>query len=158
MTMPHGEIKQLGLGYYWQDLAVGQTFKTYRRTVTEADLVGFINCTGMLEVIFIDAEFSASRGAVKGRIVPGALTFGLIEGMLFQTMMQGTGLAMLEVSIKAIAPVLVGDAIHGVVEVTGIKPTSKGGRAVLRSHITVANQRDEPVLTYDVARLVSGRD
>ena len=158
MTAPQEQIKQLGLGYYWQDLAVGQKFRTYRRTVTEADLVGFINCTGMLEVIFIDAEFSASRGAVKGRIVPGALTFGLIEGMLFQTMMQGTGLAMLEVSIKAIAPVLVGDAIHGVVEVTGIKPTSKHGRAVLSSHITVANQRDEPVLTYDVARLVSGRD
>lgn len=155
--MTANEIKQLGQGYYWQDLAVGQKFKTYRRTVTEADLVGFINCTGMLEVIFTDAEYSATHGAVNGRIVPGALTYGLIEGLLFQTMLQGTGLAMLEASMKALAPVFVDDAIHAVVEVTGIKPTSKNGRAVLTSQVKVYNQRDEAVLAYDISRLVAGR-
>src|SRR6185312_6030285 len=98
------------------------------------------------------------HGAVKGRIVPGALTYGLIEGMLFQTMMQGTGLAMLEASMKAIAPDFVGDAIHAVVEVTGIKPTSKHNRAALTSHVTVYNQRGDTVLVYDVVRLVCGRD
>jgi len=151
------QVTQLGLGYYWQDLAVGRKFMTYRRTVTEADLVGFINCTGMLEVIFIDAEFSASQGAMKGRIVPGALTYGLIEGMLFQTMMQGTGLAMLESSMKAIAPVFVGDSIRAIVEVTGIKPTSRHERAVLSSQVCVHNQHDDVVLTYNVTRLVAGR-
>jgi len=156
MSASGAEVKQLGLGYYWQDLAVGQKFKTYRRTVTEADLVGFINCTGMLEVIFMDAEYSATHGAVAGRIVPGALTYSLIEGMLFQTMMQGTGLAMLETSMKAVAPVFVDDAIYGVVEVIGIKPTSKHGRAVLASRVTVKNQDNETVMTYDVSRLVAG--
>lgn len=157
MNVSSDQVTQLGLGYYWQDLAVGQKFKTYRRTVTEADLVGFINCTGMLEVIFIDADYSASRGAVKGRIVPGALTYSLVEGMLFQTMMQGTGLAMLEASMKAVAPVFVGDSVRAVVEVTGVKPTSKQARAVLSSKVHVYNQHDDIVLTYDVTRLVAGR-
>ncbi len=47
----------LGQGYYWQDLKVGQRFHTFRRTVTETDIVNFISVTGMLETIFIDATY-----------------------------------------------------------------------------------------------------
>lgn len=155
--MSSAELKTLGQGYFWQDLSVGQKFKTYRRTITETDLVGFINCTGMLEVIFIDADYSSEFGAVKGRIVPAALTYGLIEGMLFQTMMQGTGLAMLEVHKKAVAPVFVGDAISATVEVTDIRPTSKLGRAILTSQVEVFNQKNETVINYRIVRLLAGR-
>lgn len=150
-------LKTLGQGYFWQDLSVGQKFKTYRRTVTEADLVGFINCTGMLEVIFIDAAYSSDFGAVRGRIVPAALTYGLIEGMLFQTMMQGTGLAMLEVHKKAVAPVFVGDSIWATIEVITIRPTAKLERAILTSQVEVFNQKDETVISYRIVRLVAGR-
>lgn len=150
-------LKTLGQGYFWQDLSVGQKFKTYRRTITETDLIGFINCTGMLEVIFIDADYSSEFGAVKGRIVPAALTYGLIEGMLFQTMMQGTGLAMLEVHKKAVAPVFVGDAIWATVEITDIRPTSKLGRAILTSQVDVYNQNSETVISYRIVRLLAGR-
>lgn len=156
--MSSAELKTLGQGYFWQELSVGQKFKTYRRTITEADLVGFINCTGMLEVIFIDADYSSEFGAVKGRIVPAALTYGLIEGMLFQTMMQGTGLAMLEIHKKAVAPVFVGDSIWATVEVTDINPTSKKGRAVLTSQVEVYNQKSETVISYRIVRLIAGRN
>ena len=47
-------MKTIGHGYYWNDLEVGFTFRTLNRTITESDLVGFINTTGMLEMIFID--------------------------------------------------------------------------------------------------------
>lgn len=30
------KIQQLGQGFCWQDLLIGQRFKTFRRTVTEA--------------------------------------------------------------------------------------------------------------------------
>ena len=43
------DIPRLGQGVHWQDLEVGQTFRTFRRTITEADLVNFISATGMLE-------------------------------------------------------------------------------------------------------------
>lgn len=135
----------------------GQKFKTYRRTITEADRVNFISCTGMLEAIFIDAEYSTQHGAMKGRVIPAALTYSLIEGLLFQTMVQGTGLAMLEVTKKALGPVFVGDAIWALVEVLDIKPTSKGGRAVLTSRVDVHNQSNEKVLTYEIKHLVLGR-
>ena len=99
-------IARMGQGVYWQDIAVGQQWRTFRRTITEADLVGFINVTGMLEAIFIDAEFD--EGAIKGRPVPGALTYTLIEGFILQSMIQGTGLAMLELHQKILGPVIVG--------------------------------------------------
>lgn len=157
MNRDHDVLPILGQGYFWQDLKTGQRFRTYRRTITETDLVGFINSTGMLEVIFIDAEYSSRFGAVKGRLVPAALTYGLIEGMIFQTMMQGTGLAMLELHKKAINPVFVGDSVWATVEVVSIKPTTKAGRAVITFEVNVFNQNEVQVLRYEIVRMVAGR-
>jgi 3-hydroxybutyryl-CoA dehydratase len=109
----------------------------------------------MVEVMFIDAEPLA--GGIGGRPVPAALTYTLIEGFLLQSMIQGTGLAMLELTQKIHAPVRVGDTINAIVEVDGIRPTSKGGRAVVDSTVTVFNQNDDLVMTYTARRLLAGR-
>lgn len=153
-TAQAAALPALGQGFYWQDISVGQTFRTFRRTITETDLVNFISVTGMLEAIFIDARFEGA--AMAGRPVPGALTYGLIEGFILQTMIQGTGLAMLELTQKIHAPVCVGDTIWATVEVTGIRPTSKSKRAVVDSLITVFNQHDHNVMTYTARRLLAG--
>ena len=52
---------------------------------------------------------------------------------------------------------LVGDTIHAEVEVTGVRPTSKSGRAVVTSDIRVFNQKDQLVMTYTATRLLAGR-
>lgn len=150
-------LRTLGQGFYWQELEVGQRFKTFRRTVTEADLVAFISATGMLEAIFIDAEFSEKHGAIKGRAVPAAMTYTLIEGLLLQSMIQGTGLAMLELEKKILRPVFVGDSVWATVEVTGVRPTSKGNRAIVTSQVDILNQRDETVIVYKAVRMLAGR-
>ncbi len=148
-------LPRLGQGYVWQDLAVGQRLRTFARTVTETDLVNFIGVTGMLEAIFIEDGYEGA--AMAGRPVPGALTYALIEGFILQTMIQGTGLAMLELHQKILAPVLVGDTIEAQIEVTGIRPTSKSGRAVVDSRMDVFNQRGVLVMTYTATRLLAGR-
>ncbi len=148
-------LPRLGQGYVWQDLQVGQKLRTFRRTVTETDLVNFIGVTGMLEAIFIEDGYEGS--AMAGRPVPGALTYTLIEGFILQTMIQGTGLAMLELHQKILAPVVVGDTIEAQIEVTDIKPTSKSGRAVVTSRIDVFNQHGTAVMTYTATRLLAGR-
>ncbi len=145
----------LGLGFYWQDIKVGQRFRTFRRTVTESDLVSFIGTTGMLEAIFLESDYP--EGAIAGRPVPGALTYALIEGFILQSMIQGTGLAMLELHKKILAPVVVGDTIRAEIEVTGIRPTSKNNRAVVTSRVDVFDQRDRMVMTYTATRMLAGR-
>ena len=149
------EVTLLGEGAYWQDLHVNQRFRTFQRTITETDLVNFISVTGMLEAIFVDAEFEG--GAMAGRPVPGALTYTLIEGFILQSMIQGTGLAMLELHQWIHAPVVVGDSIWATIEVTDIHPTSKSNRAVVTSVIEVMNQHGKNVMSYTAKRLLAGR-
>jgi acyl dehydratase len=145
----------MGQGFFWQDLQVGQQLRTFRRTVTEADLVAFINATGMLEAIFIEEGYDG--GAIPGRPVPGAMTYALIEGFILQSMIQGTGLAMLELHQQLLAPVCVGDTIEALVEVTDIRPTSQSGRAVVTSRVEVFNQGHQKVMEYTAVRLLAGR-
>ena len=147
------DIPQAGRGPYWQDLKVGGKVKTFRRTLTETDLVNFISCTGMLETLFVDVTYT---GAIAGRVVPAALTFSIIEGMIFQTVIQGVGLALLELAVHPKAPVRVGDTIRGIVETADIRATSKNNRAIVTSVVTVLNQNDETVLTYEVTRMQAG--
>ena len=109
----------------------------------------------MLEAIFLQADYP--DGAISGRPVPGALTYALIEGFLLQSMIQGTGLAMLELHKKILGPVVVGDTIRAEVEVTEVRPTSRNNRAIVTSRIDVFNQRDQMVMTYVATRMLAGR-
>jgi 3-hydroxybutyryl-CoA dehydratase len=107
----------------------------------------------MLESIFIDV---GHVGAISGRVVPAALTYSLIEGFIFQNVIQGVGLALLEVSLKAHAPARVGDTIWAIIEITDVRPSSKANRAVITSEVSVLNERDEKILSYSVKRLLAG--
>src|SRR5919201_4917446 len=123
----------------------------------ETDLMMFVGVTGMAEVIFTDHTFGAEKGAIQGRFVPAALTYSLIEGLLCQSMIQATGLAMLELKKQVLAPVRVGDTVHGEIEVVSVRPTSKGNRGIVVSKIDVKNQHGEVVITYEATRMLAGR-
>ena len=153
--MTNHSLPMLGRGFYWQELEVGQRFQTFRRTITETDIVNFISVSGMLEAIFIDTTFE--HGAIKGRPVPGVLTYAIIEGFIMQSMVQGTGLAMLELNKKILAPVVAGDTVWAEIEVTGIRPTSKHNRAIVTSRIDVKNQHNTDVMTYTAVRMLAGQ-
>ena len=144
----------IGEGLFWQDLSVGRTFRTYRRTVTETDLVQFVTLTGMVDSTFLDAT---AAGAMGGRPVPAALTYALIEGFIVQSLIRGTGIAMLSCTQEAIAPVRVNDTIHAVIEITAVRPTSSKGRAIVDSLICIYNQNDTLVLRYTSRRMLAGR-
>ncbi len=150
-------MQTLGLGMTWEQLSPGQKFRTLNRTITETDLVMFTGVTGMLEVIFTDHTFGADKGTIQGRFVPAALTYSLIEGLLCQSMIQGTGLALLELNKRVLAPVRIGDTVHGEIEVTSVRPTSKGNRGIVASRVDIKNQNGEMVISYEATRMLAGR-
>jgi acyl dehydratase len=156
MTAPPGDPAPalLGQGLHWQDLREGQRFRTFRRTVTESDLMGFVALTGMQEPLFVDATHAGALGA---RPVPAALTHALVEGMLLRGMAHGTGLALLETHLRALAPVRVGDTVFAEVTVAAIRPTSRGNRAVVTSAVRVLNADGVALMEYTVKRLLAGR-
>jgi len=157
MVQEKQQMQMLGLGFTWEQLSAGQRFRTLNRTVTETDLINFVSVTGMVEVIFTDKTFGADRGTIQGQFVPAALTYSLIEGLLCQSMIQGTGLAMLDLKKQVLAPVRVGDTIHGEIEVTSVRPTSKGNRVIVASKIDIKNQSGETVIVYEATRMLAGK-
>ena len=151
-------IETVGLGIHWEDLPVGRKFKTVGRTVTEADLVNFISCTGMLEVLFTNTEFLERESAIKGRVVPGALAYTFAEGLLVQSVMQGVGLAFLNMELDIKAPTFVGDTIHVECEVIESQESSKRpGLGLVRTRNQVVKQDGTVALIYTPLRMVKGR-
>jgi len=100
-------METVGIGMHFEDLPVGRQFKTVGRTITETDIINFVNTTGMLEVLFTNTEFIEKESAIKGRVVPGALAYTFAEGLLIQSVMQGVGLAFLNMELDIKAPTFV---------------------------------------------------
>ncbi|MGX8014185.1 MaoC family dehydratase (plasmid) [Mesorhizobium sp. ORM8.1] len=152
-------MERLGIGLYYEDLPLGRKFATPGRTVTEADLVNFVNCVGMTEVLFTNIEYVKSHSELGKRIVPGALTFSFAEGLLAVYASQETAEAFLGMEQMAIhAPTCVGDTIHVEFEVTEArKSKSRPHLGIVRSVNSVVNQRQETVMSYTTARMVRSR-
>lgn len=149
-------VHLLGQGLYWEDLTMGYSFRTFGRTITESDMIGFISVTGFNEVLFTDAEYVKTGSVIKGRVVPAMLVYALSEGLVIP-LIQGTGLAFFNATIDVKAPVLVNDTIHVEGEVIEIRPTSKGANGLVRTLNKVINQRGELVLTCNPLRMMKGR-
>jgi acyl dehydratase len=156
MTTSH-EMVELGHGFYWQDLSVGQRFKTFGRTVTEVDIITFVNVTGMTEPLFVDAEYRRKHSAMTGHAAPAALIYAFAEGLSLAGTAHGTGLAFLHAEIDVKGPTVAGDTVHVEIEVLEVRPASKGDRGLVRTKNTVRNQRGEAVIIYTPLRLMRGR-
>jgi len=151
------EIETIGTGFPWEDLPVGRRFRTYGRTITDADIVNFISVTGMLEVLFTNADFR-ERAGFSGRIVPGGQVFCIAEGLLFQTALQGVGVAFLNMELDIKGPTFAGDTIHVEVEVIESRASNgRPGHGLVRTRNSVIKQDGSTVLVYTPLRLVKGR-
>lgn len=151
-------MRTLGLGLCWQDLKVGDKFQTVGRTITEADIVNFVNCTGFVEVLFTNLEYLRTESAIKGRLAPAALVFSLAEGLTLQATAQATGLAFLNMEFNVKAPTFAGDTIHVEIEVLESRETSKGGNGLVRTLNNIVTQKGQTVITYNPLRMMKGRD
>jgi acyl dehydratase len=145
----------LGEGLNFEAHAIGATYRTLGRTVSETDIVNFVNLGGFNEPLFMDMEFVARESVFKRRAAPGALTFALSEGLIMQTgLIHGTGMAWLGGEIKVVAPVLEGDTIRVDVEVVDKRETKKADRGIVTYRHRVVNQRDEVVLEAKIQRMI----
>jgi acyl dehydratase len=148
------EFKLLGMGPFWDELAVGDRFRSAARTLTETDLVNFVNLSWLTEELFTNTSDREGM-AIQGRVVPAALVYSCAEGLLLP-MIQGTGLAFLNATLDVKGPTFVGDTIHVECTITEARAASKGNRGLVRSENRVVNQKGEIVLMYNPLRMVKG--
>jgi acyl dehydratase len=139
----------------FEEHTIGAKYATLARTVSETDIVTFVNLCGFNEPLFMDMEYVARESVFKGRPAPGALTFALSEGLVMQTgLIHGTGMAYLGGEIRVVAPVVAGDTIRVEVEVTEKRETKKPDRGIVTYQHRILNQRGEVVLEARIQRMI----
>src|SRR2546425_11308011 len=74
----------IGQGLHFEQHEIGATIRTLSRTVSETDIVTFVNLCGFTEPLFMDMEYVARETLFQRRAAPGALTFALSEGPIMQ--------------------------------------------------------------------------
>jgi len=151
-------METLGIGLHFEDATLGRKFKTIGRTVTEPDIVNFINCTGMTEVLFTNLEFLKNESDIKGRLAPAALVYCFAEGLLVHATMQHTGYAFLHMEFDVKGPVFAGDTIHVECEVVEARRSkNRPNRGLVRTKNIVRKQDGSVALEYNPLRMMKAR-
>jgi oxepin-CoA hydrolase/3-oxo-5,6-dehydrosuberyl-CoA semialdehyde dehydrogenase len=145
---------------HFEDLAVGDTLITHRRTVTEADVVNFAGLSGDHFYAHMD-DLAAKRSLFERRVAHGYFVVSAAAG-LFVDPGEGPVLANYGLeSLRFVKPVYPGDTIR--VRLTVKQKTAKETppegipQGVVAWDVEVTNQHDEPVAVYTILTLVRRR-
>ena len=136
---------------YFEDLEVGEQFRTPARTVTEADVLAPAAISGDHEVLD-----RAAGGDPDGVPAPEFLAFAVSSGLGFRVPVdQPPILAFMTFDWRAVAPVRIGDTIHCRIRIAQKRPMKDAG--VLVEKREVVNQRGEVVQEAEYKLLVARR-
>ncbi len=140
---------------YYEDLGEGERFVTGTWTLDEAEIVAFARAFDP-QPIHVDAA-GAADGPYGGLIASGfqtmALGFRLFYelGVINEACIGGPGID----NVRFHQPARPGDAIHAIATVAEVRPSrSKPDRGYVRMAYDVRNQRDEPVLSYEIVHIL----
>ena len=146
---------------YFEDLKMGDSLLTHRRTVSEADIVNFGGISGDYFYMHFD-EIAAKDTQFGQRIAHGYFVLSAAAG-LFVSPAPGPVLANYGLdNLRFITPVAIGDTIRARLtckrKVDRNRTDDKGiGQGVVAWDVQVTNQNDELVASYDILTLVMKR-
>jgi oxepin-CoA hydrolase/3-oxo-5,6-dehydrosuberyl-CoA semialdehyde dehydrogenase len=144
---------------HFEDLQVGDSLLTHRRTVSEADIVNFGGVSGDYFYMHFD-DIAAKDTQFGKRIAHGYFVLSAAAG-LFVSPAPGPVLANYGLdNLRFITPVAIGDTIRARLtckrKVDRNRTDDKGvGQGVVAWDVQVTNQDDELVASYDILTLVS---
>ncbi len=146
---------------HFEELRVGDSLLTHRRTVTEADIAAFGGVSGDYFYMHFDAE-AAAASPFGRRIAHGYLVLSAAAG-LFVWPGPGPVLANYGLEhLRFIQPVGIGDTIQARLtckrKQDRTRPGARRGQGVVVWDVLVTNQRGEAVLRYEILTLVARRD
>jgi oxepin-CoA hydrolase/3-oxo-5,6-dehydrosuberyl-CoA semialdehyde dehydrogenase len=146
---------------FFEDLRIGDTLFTARRTVTEADVVNFAGISGDRFYAHVD-DLAARRSLFERRVAHGYFVLSAAAG-LFVDPDEGPVLANYGLeSLRFVKPVYPGDTIR--VRLTVKQKTAKDTppdgipQGVVAWDVEVTNQNDESVAVYTILTLVRRRE
>jgi oxepin-CoA hydrolase/3-oxo-5,6-dehydrosuberyl-CoA semialdehyde dehydrogenase len=143
---------------HFEDLEIGHSLLTHRRTVSEADIVNFGGVSGDYFYMHFD-EIAAKDTQFGKRIAHGYFVLSAAAG-LFVSPAPGPVLANYGLdNLRFVAPVAIGDTIRARLtckrKVDRNRTDEQGrGQGVVAWDVQVTNQNDELVASYDILTLV----
>jgi oxepin-CoA hydrolase / 3-oxo-5,6-dehydrosuberyl-CoA semialdehyde dehydrogenase len=146
---------------HFEDLQVGDSLLTHRRTVTDADIVAFGGISGDFFYMHFD-EIAAKESTFGRRIAHGYFVLSAAAG-LFVSPAPGPVLANYGLdTLRFVKPVGIGDTFQARLtckrKVDRNKRDANGvGQGVVAWDVAVTNQDGELVASYDILTLVSKR-
>jgi oxepin-CoA hydrolase/3-oxo-5,6-dehydrosuberyl-CoA semialdehyde dehydrogenase len=146
---------------YFEELQIGETHITHRRTVTEADIVNFGCLSGDFFYAHFD-EIAAKDSLFEKRVAHGYFVLSAAAG-LFVDPAPGPVLANYGLdNLRFIEPVGIGDTIRARLTVKQKiakekKPDDKRHTGVVVWAVEITNQDDVAVALYDILTLVEMR-
>lgn len=143
---------------YFEDMEVGRSWVSPRRTIGEADVSAFAGISGDFNPLHVDAVFAAD-GAFGKRLVHGALVFSIASGLRQQMpIFRGSLRALLELrSWKFLRPVFFGDTVVAVTTVSEARATSKPDQGIVVQRVDVINQDGVTVQSGELVSLMTRR-
>lgn len=139
-----------------QDLEIGDSWVSFSRTITQAEISVFAGLSGDFNPIHIDHELARS-GPFGQPIAHGLLGLSIASGLGTNAPRVDT-IAFLEIiSWTFQNPILIGDTIKVVTRVDALEPRARGRRGIVTWHRQVLNQREEIVQEGRTRTLVRGR-
>ena len=148
-------LGRLSCALFYDDLALGTTWKTAGRTILESDLSAYIGLSWFHEDLFTNQHDRAGM-AIPVRPVPGAMVFAMAEGLVLPSI-DGSGLAFLHTDMDIKSGTFVGDTIYVTCEVVEARVTSKPDRGLVRTSNTVTNASGVTLMVYRPLRLMKMR-
>ena len=145
----------------FEDLTVGDSLLTHRRTVTDADIVAFGGISGDFFYMHFD-EIAAKASPFGKRIAHGYFVLSAAAG-LFVSPAEGPVLANYGLdTLRFVKPVGIGDTIRARLtckrKIDRQKVGTDGrGQGVVAWDVEVTNQDGEVVASYDILTLVAKR-
>jgi acyl dehydratase len=140
----------------FEAFAVGQTFTTGRRTITEADVAAFAGLSGDYGPLHTDAVYAA-EGPFGRRIAHGLLSLAVATGLVARLgWFEQSVLAFRELRCKFRRPVYPGDTVRVAIEVTRTRALPRAGGGLVNLDVRVLNQEDEIVLSSVWSVLMRG--
>ncbi|MCK9684526.1 phenylacetic acid degradation bifunctional protein PaaZ [Scleromatobacter humisilvae] len=145
----------------FEDLTVGDSLLTHRRTVTDADIVAFGGISGDFFYMHFD-EIAAKASPFGKRIAHGYFVLSAAAG-LFVSPAEGPVLANYGLdTLRFVKPVGIGDTIRARLtckrKIDRNKVGADGrGQGVVAWDVEVTNQDGEVVASYDILTLVAKR-
>ncbi len=126
---------------YYEDLVIGQTFRSAGRTITEADNTFFCMLSGDWNPVHSNAEY-AKDTRFGQRIVAGIFGLSLITGAINQWgIFEESAVAMLNIRDWSFhEPILIGDTLVVEMEVSGKRLTSRGNVGIVERRFTLTKQ------------------